>query len=618
MPKEKTVRVTFQPQGRAVAVLSGTKVLEAAALVGLAIDTPCGGQGTCGKCRVQVLAGDWLPTAQDALLFSPAELADGWRLACQTELRHDSAIRVPQESIFASQVQILAEPQKAAAAAIEPAVRKVYMKLAPPSLEDSAADLQRLQRQIGHPLKADLSLLRRLPELLRKNDFAGTAVLTDHRLIGFEPGDTTASCHGAAFDIGTTTLVGSLLDLRTGEELAVASRLNPQVSYGDDVLARIEYASASPAQGAELHKSVAKALSEMIGELCKKAGIERSSVYEVSLAGNTTMEHLLCGIDVAPLGRVPFTPAYAQGLILPAAELGLAIAEGGAAYVFPVIGGFVGGDTSAGILAARLDEAAGPVLLVDIGTNGEIVLAHGGKLLAASTAAGPAFEGARISCGMRAAPGAIEKVLFDGELHCSAIGGATPTGLCGSGLIDVAAELLRNGVVTPEGRMLPPEELPASVPQALRDRVRTTENGQVEFVLHAPAGAKKTRPVTITWRDIRELQLATAAIRAGITVLLRKAGLGTADLRSVLIAGGFGSFIRRSNAQRIGLLPPEMDHSRIHYIGNASLEGSRWALVSVDARKRAEDLAARTEHVELSQDLDFQTVFADSMIFPES
>ena len=468
------------------------------------------------------------------------------------------------------------------------------------------------------PLKADLAVLRRLPEVLRKCNFEGTAVLADHRLIGFEEGDTTAECFGVAFDIGTTSLVGSLLDLRTGEELAVVSRLNPQVSYGDDVLSRIEHASASPAGREDLQKSVAAAIGEMIGELCKQAKVERSRVYEVAVAGNTTMEHLLCGIDPSAMGRVPFTPAYSQGLILPAEELGLDIAEGGAAYVFPVIGGFVGGDTSAGILAARLEEAGGPALLVDIGTNGEIVLAHGGKLLAASTAAGPAFEGARISCGMRAAPGAIEKVLFDGELHCSVVGGGTPTGLCGSGLIDAAAELLRTEVVTPEGRMLPPQDLPDSVPAAMRQRVLLDEKGQPRFLLHKTSGgAKKAKAVTLSSRDIRELQLATAAIRAGIAVLLRKAGLRTADLKCVLIAGGFGSFIRRSNAQRIGLLPPEMDHTRIHYIGNASLEGARWALVSVEARKRAEELARRAEHVELSQDADFLTVFADSMIFPE-
>jgi uncharacterized 2Fe-2S/4Fe-4S cluster protein (DUF4445 family) len=617
MSKEKVFRVTFQPQGRSVSALPGAGCLEAAALAGLAIDTPCGGQGTCGKCRVRIIAGNCPPTPDEERAISPREREEGWRLACQMSIREDLVVHVPEASIFASQAQILAHPQKASSP-VEPAVRKVFVELPPPTLDDSAADLQRLQRQLGQAAKAGLPLLRRLPEALRKCGFRGTAVLADHRLIGFEEGDTSAACYGAAFDVGTTTLAGSLLDLRTGEERAVASRLNPQVSFGDDVLSRIRHASSSQAGREELRHGVCKALREMVGELCRKAGARRENVYEAALAGNTAMQHLACGLDSAALGAVPFTPAHSGGLIVPADELGLGMAEGARAYIFPVIGGFVGGDTAAGMLASRLDESEGPTLFIDIGTNGEIVLAHGGGMRAASTAAGPAFEGARISCGMRAARGAIEKVSFaEGQLHCGTIGGAAPAGICGSGLIDAVAELLRAGVVTPEGRMLPPDELPAGVPEAIGARARLGEAG-AEFVLHSPGAGSKSRPIALTWRDVRELQLASAAIRAGVAILLRKAGLRPADLRSVLVAGGFGSYIRRENARRLGLLPPEVDHSRVRFIGNASLDGARWALVSVGARRRAEKLASSARHVELSQDPDFQSVFADSMIFPEA
>ena len=611
---ETQVRVTFEPHGRAAYVLPGTKVLEAAARAGLTIDTPCGGAATCGKCRVEITRGACEPTDAERGVFDQAELTAGWRLACQTCICRESVIRVPQTSLFADQHQILAERQTEAAGEVLPAVRKVYVELPAPTLADGDADLLRLERQIG-PAKADVGLLRELPRKLRGGGFRGTAVLTDHRLVDFEPGDTAGECLGIAVDVGTTTMVASLLDLCSGEELAIVSRLNPQVALGDDVLTRIAHAGASADGLDELHRLVISSVNEMIAELCGQASAAPERIYEIALAGNTTMEHLLCGLDPAQLGEVPFVPIHARGLIVPAAELGLSIHPRGAAYVFPVIGGFVGGDTVAGTLATRLAEASDPVMMVDIGTNGEIVLAHDGKIRAASTAAGPAFEGARISCGMRATAGAVEKVLFDGDLHISVIGDVPPIGLCGSGLIDLAAELLKTGMVSPEGRMLPPEDLPADLAPGLKRRAGLDGDGQPRFLIAEAAGGADE--VSLTQRDIRELQLATGAIRAGVSILLRTAGLKTTDLDRVLIAGGFGSFIRRSNAQRIGLLPADVDHRRIHYVGNASLNGAKWALLSTEARKRAETFARQAEHVELSTDPNFQMEFAEAMIFPQ-
>lgn len=586
-------------------------MLEAAARTGLTLDTPCGGEGTCGKCRVQIVRGACEPTPADEAMFTGSELGDGWRLACQTNICGECVVHVPDSSLFASYHQILAEAQGGRADDVQPAVRKIYVELASPTLDDNTPDLDRLERKVGR-LKVGLDLLVRLPQTLRECDFKGTAVLADHHLIDFEPGDTTDRCCGAAFDVGTTTLVGSLLNLRTGCESAIVSRMNPQVNLGDDVLSRIKH-SAAPGGLAELNGLIARAMDEMLGELCAEASVDRRDVYEIAFSGNTTMEHLLCGIEVSQLGRIPFVPAHSRGLILPASDLGLNVHPLGSAYVFPVVGGFVGGDAVAGMLATRLGDQEGPVLMVDIGTNGEIVLGFDGQLWAASTAAGPAFEGARISCGMRATRGAIEKVLLDGDVHCSTIGDAPAVGVCGSGLIDAAAELLNNGLITREGRLLPPEELPAALPDPLRRRARRNGDGQVEFVLWQD----DANTVALTERDIRELQLACGAIRAGIVILLKQAHLTSADLKRVLIAGGFGSFIRRNHAQRIGLLPPDIHHERINYVGNASLNGARWALVSAGARKHAEALAARTRHVELSQDPDFQTEFAEGMIFPE-
>jgi uncharacterized 2Fe-2S/4Fe-4S cluster protein (DUF4445 family) len=579
----------------------------------MTIETPCGGAATCGKCRVRITAGAAPPADRDVELFSEDELDDGWRLACQMSLCDDTVVSIPDSSRLADCHQILAEAQARAADDVLPTVRKQYVQLPTPSLEDDAPDLLRLQGAIG-PIEVDLETLQCLGGLLRECNWSGTAVLSDHRLMDFEPGDTTAQCYGAAFDIGTTTLVGSLLDLNTGDEVAIASAINPQTSLGDDVLSRIVYHQSSPDGAAELRRSIISAVDDLVSQLCTQASVAREQIYELVFTGNTTMEHLLCGLDVSHLGQVPFTPAHGRGLLVPAAQLGLDVHRQAGAYVFPVIGGFVGGDAVACTVAAKLSQASGPTLMVDIGTNGEIVLAHNGKLWAASTAAGPAFEGARISCGMRATHGAIEKVVIGSDVEVNVIGNTPPVGLCGSGLIDLAAGLLNAGILSPMGNLLDGEDLPADLPVALRKRIRNGEDDQREFLIaHGPQGQR----ITLTQRDVRELQLGTGAIRAGVNILLKRASLAASDLEEVLIAGGFGSFIRRSMAQRIGLLPAEIPHNRIKYIGNAALNGARWALLSTRVRAEAETVARSAQHVELSQDIEFQSEFAEAMIFPD-
>jgi uncharacterized 2Fe-2S/4Fe-4S cluster protein (DUF4445 family) len=606
-------RVTFEPQGRAVFVLAGTRLLEAAGRAGMTIETPCGGAGTCGKCRVRITAGLSDPSPLDAEFFSDDELNDGWRLACQTSISNDTVVSIPASSRFADRHQILAEAQSSAAQDVLPTVRKKFVELTPASLDSDAPDLIRLQEATG-PIQADLETMRRLSPSLRQWGWSGTAVLSDHRLMDFEEGDTTAHCYGAAFDIGTTTLVGSLLDLNTGTEVAIASGINPQTSLGDDVLSRILYFQNSPDCAAELRNSIIAAVDKLLTQLCGKAMLDRQQIYELVFTGNSTMEHMLCGLDVSQLGEVPFIPTHGRGIVIPASQLGLSVHRQADAYVFPLIGGFVGGDTVACIVAAKLSKTSGPTLMVDIGTNGEIVLANEGKLWAASTAAGPAFEGARISCGMRATQGAIEKVVIDSDVQINVIGNTDPVGLCGSGLIDLAAELLAAGVISSMGNILTGDDLPADLPEAIRSRIRTGPDNQPEFLI---ADAPNAGAITLTQRDIRELQLGTGAIRAGVNILLKQASLGAEDLDAVLIAGGFGSFIRRSKAQRIGLLPSDIPRNKIKYIGNAALNGARWALLSTKVRDEAETAARAAMHVELSQDMEFQTEFAQAMIFPE-
>ena len=613
--RETEIPVTFQPRDKTVYVLRGTKLLEAAAAADVVLDVPCGGEGICGKCRVVVEGQAAEPTPAELRVFSADELRSGCRLACQSSVEGPMTVLIPQTSLVSSHHQILVRSETTVQADGAPVVSKRYVELPAPARGSDEPDAIRLEKAIG-PFEADLDLLRELPRRLRESGFCGTALLAEGRLLDFEPGNTEWEGYAAAVDVGTTTVVCSLLDLTSGREVRVTSRLNPQTRFGDDVLTRILYARDQANGLCELQQGIVGAVDEMIGQLCREAETVRERVYLVTVSGNTTMEQIFCGIDPSPLGEVPFVPALGHGLALPARELGLHIHPRGRIYVLPVIGGFVGGDTVAGILATALAEFTQPTLLIDIGTNGEIVLLADGKLRAASTAAGPAFEGARISQGMRASTGAIEKVVFDGRLRLQVIGNTAPIGLCGSALIDAAAELLRHGILTCQGRLQTPDELPAEVPGDLARRI-IVQGRQIGFVLADEEEAADGRPVVLTQRDLRELQLATGAIRAGISILLQRASLKPEDLDRVLIAGGFGNFIRRSNAQRIGLLPGGIEHRRIRYQGNTSLAGASLVALSLESRKLAEHMASHTEHVDLSFDPGFHAVFAESMIFPE-
>ncbi len=483
--RETEVAVAFLPSGKTVYVLPGTILLEAAAGADIVLDQPCGGMGRCGKCRVKVSGEAAAPTDPEREFFSAEELQAGWRLACQSDVCGPVSVEVPQESLLASSHKILARSTENTSAAADPPICKQYVEMTAPVRGDADADLVRLQK-MTEPFRVDLELLRHVPGRLRDCGFHGTAVLADGVLIDFEPGNTETQSYAVAVDVGTTTLVGVLLDLHRGEEPAVALRLNPQTRFGDDVLSRILHTQENAGGLGELQDAVVKAVDEMIGELTDQAAIPREKIYEVTFSGNTTMQQLLCGVDPSPLGMVPFVPATDHAMSVSAAQLGLQIHPRGRAYMMPVIGGFVGGDTVSGILATGLAEGRGPTLLVDIGTNGEIVLWADGKLTAASTAAGPAFEGARISQGMRGCNGAIEKVVVNEELRINVIGNVPPVGLCGSGLIDTAAELLRHKLLLSNGRLLPRDELPGGVMPDLAERVVPHE-GKPAFLLRVPA-----------------------------------------------------------------------------------------------------------------------------------
>jgi len=610
----ESVRVVFQPEGKTAFVLPGSVVLEAAARAGIVVETPCGGRGTCGKCRVVVRDGCSEPTEAERQLLSADELAAGQRLACQTRLLADTVVVVPESSRFGEQ-RILTEGE-GGPRELAPAVRKRVLRPEAAALERPVADSDRVRAALADvdDLRLELAAARQLPLALGAGDGTVTAVVHDRDIIAFEPGDTAARLHGVAFDVGTTTVVASLLDLRTGHEVAVASRTNPQVAFGDDVVSRISHATEGGL--AELQQAVVGCLNALLREIEERSGIPRDQIYEATVVGNTTMSHLLLGLEPEQLARIPFAPVVREGLTMPAAELGLEVHERGRLHVLPNIAGFVGSDTVGVILATGLLGRGEPTLAVDIGTNGEMVMALDGRLVACSTAAGPAFEGARIRHGMRAAPGAIEQVRLGEDVAISVVGNARPRGICGSALIDTVAELLRAGILDPSGRLLAPDELPAELPDGLRRRVVPGEGGY-DFVVVGAEESATGEPIALTQRDIRQVQLAKGAIRAGIEILKKRLGLADSDLAAILLAGGFGNFIRRSNAVRIGLLPP-VEHERIRFVGNAALAGAKMALASVEDRRLAEEVSRRVEYLELGSLGEFAAEFAEAMLFPEN
>ncbi|MHC4298651.1 MAG: ASKHA domain-containing protein [Planctomycetota bacterium] len=417
---------------------------------------------------------------------------------------------------------------------------------------------------------------------------------------------------GLAIDLGTTTVVAKLIDMKTGQCLSTEAALNPQTRLGDDVVSRIAYAETDE-NAAELHRAIIACVTDLMEKLCQRAAVSADHIYEVCLVGNTTMSHIFLELPVSQLGRAPYEAFSLDAHDLPAGESSLPINPAGNIHTVENIAGFVGSDTTAVALAADMDCAEEMTLIVDVGTNGELVFGTKDRLYAASCAAGPAFEGARITCGSRAVNGAIEAVVTnDDDIDLDVIGNAAPRSICGSGLIDAVAVLLDLGIIDRTGRFVEPAELKEKLPPAIFARL-TEHQGQPAFFLSSAAKATG-RPVLLTQRDIREAQLAKAAIRAGIKLLQKKIGLDDCDMEQVLLAGAFGNYIRPASALRIGLLP-EVAAERIHFVGNAASSGAQMILVSRDSRALARKLARKIEYVEIAHQPDFQDVFADSLLF---
>ncbi|WP_214368629.1 ASKHA domain-containing protein [Pseudonocardia sp. H11422] len=617
-PGAARVSISFAPDGgteHRVRVPAGVTVFDAASWNGIAVDSTCGGHGTCKKCRVRV-AGDngaEAPVSRlDPRAFSPDELRAGWRLACLAPANTDIRVEVPP---------LVTRPKAATVGVgrqviLRPAVQKRCVELAEPTLADQQTDLERLLAALDDlDLRVDLHAVRALPRVLRASEFRVTAVVVDDVLIDVEPGDTTDRRFGIAFDLGTTTVVATLLDLSTGTPQAVGSVLNAQQPFGADVITRISATMLDPDALGRLTERAHATLDELAQEVCHDARVAPAEVYEIALAGNVTMTQLALGIDPEPVGVAPFVMAARSFPGVRAADVGVRVHPGARAYVFPALGAYVGGDIVAGMLASGMDRDRRVRLFIDVGTNCEIVLSDGDRLLATAAPAGPAFEGAAIRCGMRAAPGAIEGVrISDEDVSLQVIGDVEPVGLCGSGLVDVVAALVDAGLVDGTGRLADAVTVRSRLPR-LGARLAAVGEERV-FVLHRSGeDGDLTRAVYLSQRDIRELQFAKAAITTGWRLLVEEMGLSAGDVQQVLLAGSFGSYLSPAGAVRIGLVP-EVSVLRIVSAGNVAGEGAKMALLSMRERAGARTLLEEVRYVELSDRPDFNDRFIDQLAFP--
>jgi uncharacterized 2Fe-2S/4Fe-4S cluster protein (DUF4445 family) len=606
------VDLSFSPSERSVRVPPGVTVFDAASWNGIAIDSTCGGHGTCKKCKVQILSGSVPVSNLDVRAFSPEQLRAGWRLACLAQATGNLRVEIPP---------LVTRPKAATVGVgrqviLQPAVQKRYVELEEPTLADQRPDLARLRDAIEDlELQVDLHALRRLPSVLRAADYRVTAVVVDNTLVDVEPGDTSARRFAIALDLGTTTVVATLLDLATGTPVAVQSTLNQQQPFGGDVITRISATMMDPAALDRLRELAHGTLDELAQAVCQEAEVSPSEVYEIAVAGNATMSALVLGIDPEPLGVAPFVMSSATLPGVLASDLGVHVHPRARATVFPALGAYVGGDIVSGMLATGMDRDKRVRLFVDVGTNCEIVLSDGERILATAAPAGPAFEGGAIRCGMRAADGAIEVVRLGEAVELQVIGDREPAGLCGSGLVDAVSELARIGLLDPSGRFVTDEAAKELAP-ALADRLTMVGQERV-FVLHRPDGAvaDPADSVYLSQRDVRELQFAKAAIATGWSLLLEELGVAPGDVQQVLLAGSFGSYLSPASAVRIGLVP-KLPVLRIVSAGNVAGEGAKMALLSLRERAGANALIEEVRYVELSDRGDFNDRFVDQLAFP--
>ncbi len=564
------------------------------------VDNPCNGNGSCGKCKVRVLEGNLPPLSQgERKLLKEDEINAGIRLSCLVVPEEDITIEILQKERKHKILTTGYVPEFE----FNPALCKKIFEIKIPTLENQSPFEDSLCEAIGTK-KVNWKLLRDY----ESSYGTVTGIFNDSELIALEAGDTTEFLYGVAIDIGTTTVVAALIDMNNGEELATASRINPQKKFGLDVLTRITYELEHP-EGSkeELQKTIVQAINEMVEELCSEGKVKKENIYEISIAANCTMMHFLLGIDATSIGKSPYAPVFTKAKNISASDLGIKAAKCARVYCLPSVSSYIGADIVSGAYVCELHKAEENILFIDIGTNGEIVLSKGGKLLSCSCAAGPALEGMNISSGMRAAEGAVEDVVItENGIDLKVIGEEDPIGICGSGILAAVKELLRTGIVKNNGAFIKKEQLEES---DYRYKMIQLNGNKREFLL-------KSTPeqLLITQGDVRQVQLAKGALLSGFYALLKQAKIDMGELDKVMIAGQFGAHLPADSLVGTGILPEEVKNKLV-YVGNSSKTGAYMALMSVKVKKEIEELAGEMEYMELGASEGYEKLFSQCLLF---
>jgi uncharacterized 2Fe-2S/4Fe-4S cluster protein (DUF4445 family) len=622
------IKLIFEPDGRRCIIKKNIHLLDAARDLGIGIRSECSGEGTCGKCRIIVVNGSDLlnnPTDHERQMLTQQEIEDNYRLACQTEIKEmnpsNTAILtlfIPYESrLGVRRIQVKGMEQPVL---LNPAVTKIHLTLRRPTIADPIADDERLIAKLEeatHQTKLELGYQtsKTLAVVLHQANYVVTAtVWNNEKIIDIEAGDTRKNNYGAAIDIGTSKIVGYLVNLETGEIISASMLENPQIQYGEDVLSRIAFATQKPEHQEEMRKLVVNGINTVIGSLCKETReVIEKNIYEVTVVGNTAMTHLFLGIYPKFLSIAPYAPTVKRSVDLEAKETGLRIHPEGNVHVLPCVAGYVGADAVADVVATGIHEKKEITLLVDVGTNGEVFLGNKDELVSCSCAAGPAFEGAQIRYGMKAVNGAIEKVKIDPktlEVKYETIGAEKPIGLCGSAMVDAVAELLKCRIISTRGRF--------NQETVKTNRLITNEeNGTVgaSYVIAWKEETGLCKDITVSAKDISEIQLAKAALHTGCEILMQKKKVREQDIGAAYIAGAFGSYLNPENAKIIGLIP-DIPTERISFVGNTALAGAKMTLTSTKTRELANKLSREIKYVELVAEEGFKREFVASMMLP--
>jgi len=616
------VWLNIQPEDIWLRVRSGDNVRKALRTADVELEGDCGGLGKCGKCKIKVLSLVDEPTEDERELLDDAELEQGIRLACRTKITHDMVISVAEPSAELEYFQVLTTSHAISGryipeSELKPLVDKKLVTLQPVPQNEEPSDLGWIKLALGDEyssLKASLHCLRTLPQDLERSLYHGTAVLHEDYLMDWQNWEDIHRHYGLVFDIGTSTLVGKLFNLHNGNEVAVASCLNSQSKYGSDVISRLQYIKEHPRGLQILQYLLARDLSQLTANLLQTAELQADEIFIAIAAGNTTMQHLLLGLPPLGIAEAPFSPVVTDGLIVKSADVGLKLHPEARLYIMPVKSGYIGGDLISDILTSGVAEQEEIILGLDLGTNGEIFLGNNKRLLTCSAAAGPALEGARISHGMIAKTGAIEGVrLEDGQLQYRVIGNVKPGGMCGSGLVDLVSVLLHCGIINNEGSIRRSRRKSAG---ELGSRVVKRRAAGNSFLVASAEESYDQRPIYLTQKDVREVQLAKGAIAAGIQTLMDELDIGAGGINCVYLAGALGNYVNPLSAVRIGLLP-QINPEIIKSLGNAASSGASMALLSRKHWQMAGKLVDFIEHVELSRRHDFNDYFVEHIDFPK-